>query len=105
MMKRMPYKVEEDAVARAKYRAKMAIREVAHPAESQPAVLRWRWAMVAAVAVVAVAVVSVSLLWEDIIAPKTPMEQLIVEMKNAPDDIIKEWAADASYYAEDTSTL
>ena len=51
----MPYKVEEGAIERAKYRAKMAVREAAHPAESRTPKLQWRWA--SAVAVVALLVV------------------------------------------------
>ena len=35
-MKQMPYRVEEGAIERAKYRAKMAVREAAHPAEQRP---------------------------------------------------------------------
>ena len=34
-MKQMPYKVEEGAIERAKYRAKMAVREAAHPTENK----------------------------------------------------------------------
>lgn len=105
MMKRMPYKIEEDAVARAKYRAKMAIRDIANKPEPQNARVQWQWATAVAVAVVAIAMVSVALLYEDTFEPKSPMEQFIVEMNNAPDDIIKEWAADASYYVEDVNSL
>ena len=32
-MKKMPYRVAEGTIERAKYRAKMAVREAAHPTE------------------------------------------------------------------------
>ena len=59
-MKQMPYKIGEGAIEQAKYRAKMAVRESAHPATHHPRRVYWRWAsataMVATVAVVALVV-------------------------------------------------
>ena len=58
-MKQMPYKVEEGAIEQAKYRAKMAVREAAHPTERRSHKVQWRWA--SAVAMAAVVVVGVLL--------------------------------------------
>lgn len=104
-MKQMPYKMEEGALERAKYRAKMAVREVAHPVEQQPRRVQWRW--VQAVAIAAVVIVGVVGLVKliDELKPLSPMEALIAEMKSAPDEVINEWAVDAGYYLEDQSAL
>ena len=56
-MRQMPYKVDDGAIERAKYRAKLAIREVAHPAENRSRGVQWRW--VTAIAVAAVVTVGV----------------------------------------------
>ncbi len=104
-MKQMPYKMEEGALERAKYRAKMAVREVAHPAKQRPQRVQWRW--VQAVAIAAVVIVGVVGLVKliDELKPLSPMEELIAEMKSAPDEVINEWAVDAGYYLEDQSSL
>ena len=58
-MKQMPFRTDVGAVERAKYRAKMAVREIAHPKEEAPHRVQWRWASAVAVAaVVAVGVFS-----------------------------------------------
>lgn len=99
MMKRMPYKIEEGAVERAKFRAKMAVREVAQSEVKQPqnrrVVLRWALSGVAAT-VATVAVVAMAMRHD---AP-SPMEQLIAEMNSASEEIIYEQMADIVYYAE-----
>ena len=54
----MPYKVTEEVIERTKYRAKMAIREAAHPIERPSHSIQWRWTgAIAMVAVVMVVVV------------------------------------------------
>jgi hypothetical protein len=37
--------------------------------------------------------------------PLSPMEELIAELQVAPDEVVDEWALDASYYIEDQSSL
>lgn len=100
----MPYRVEQGAIERAKYRAKMAVREAAHPTEHPSRGVRWRWASaVAVVAVLVVGVIGFVKYYDDYRQPKveqTPMEMLLAEMKNAPDEIIAEWTADVVYYEE-----
>lgn len=105
-MKKMPYKVEEGAIERAKYRAKMAVREVAHPTEQPSHKVQWRWATaMAAVAVVVIGVVGFVKYYDILLKPLSPMEELIAEMQVAPDEVIDEWALDASYYIEDHNSL
>jgi anti-sigma-K factor RskA len=100
-MKQMPYKVEEGAIERAKYRAKMAVREAAHPTENKTPKLQWRWASaVAMVAVVVVGVIGFAKYIEEWRKPLSPMEELIAEMQTAPDEVITEWTADVVYYGE-----
>lgn len=105
-MKQMPYKIEEGAVERAKYRAKMAVREAANPALGSGNKVAWRWASAVAVAaVVVMGVIGYVALFGDILHKTTPMEELLAEMKNAPDEIINEWAVDSCYYLEDENSL
>ena len=105
-MKKMPYRVAEGAIERAKYRAKMAVREAAHPTEQVARKVQWRWATaVAALAVVIVGVVGFVKHYDDIFKPISPMEELIAELQNAPDEVVCEWAADAVYYLEEDSSL
>jgi anti-sigma-K factor RskA len=100
-MKQMPYKVEEGAIERAKYRAKMAVREAAHPTENKTPKLQWRWASaVAMVAVVVVGVIGFAKYFEEWRKPLSPMEELIAAMQTAPDEVITEWTADVVYYGE-----
>lgn len=102
----MPYKMKEGAMERAKYRAKMAVREAAHPIEHRALKTEWRWASaIAAVAVVVVGVIGFVKYHDEIVKPLSPMEELFAQMQNAPDDLIVEWAADANYYTEDTNSL
>ena len=110
-MKQMPYKIGEGAVERAKYRAKMAVREAAHPETIRPHKVHWRWASAtAAVATIAAVVV----VWfaksgdEAAAAQKeamTPMESLVAQMHNVSDDILSEFAVDAGYYLEEEHRL
>jgi anti-sigma-K factor RskA len=66
-MRQMPYKIEEGAIERAKYRAKMAVREAAHPTERRSHKVQWRWASIVAVAaVVAVGVFGLVKFGDDI---------------------------------------
>ena len=51
----MPYKIEEGALEKAKYRAKMAVREVAHPTIHHSHAKSWRWVSAVAVAAVVIA--------------------------------------------------
>lgn len=105
-MKKMPYRVAEGAIERAKYRAKMAVREVAHPTEQMPRRVQWRWATaVFAMAVVVIGVVSFVKYYDYISKPLSPMEELIAELQTAPDEIVSEWAADAVYYIDEESSL
>ena len=105
-MKQMPYKVEEGAIEQAKYRAKMAVREVAHPIEHHSHKVQWRWATVASVAVVAVvAVIGFVARHDNNMRELTPMESLVAQMNNVPDDILNEFAVDAGYYLEEENQL
>ncbi len=105
-MKQMPYKIDEGAVEQAKYRAKMAVREVAHPAEPTTHRVQWRWASAIAVAaVVVVGVLGIVEFSDDIFHKPTPMEELIAEVQCAPDELINEWAQDANYYIEEEISL
>jgi anti-sigma-K factor RskA len=100
-MKQMPYRMEEGAIEQAKYRAKMAVREAAHPTERHADKVSWRWASaVAMVAVVVVGVIGFVKYLEESRKPLSPMEELIAEMQSAPDEIIAEWTADVVYYEE-----
>ena len=105
-MRQMPYKIEEGAIERAKYRAKMAVREAAHPTERTSHKVQWRWATVASVAVVAVvAVVGFVTLHDNKMRELTPMESLVAQMHNVSDDILNEFAVDAGYYLEEDNQL
>ena len=110
-MKQMPYKIEEGAIERAKYRAKMAVREAAHPTERPSHKVHWRWAsaVAAVVTVVAVAVVWFVKPGNDAAvaqkSPMTPMESLVAQMNNVSDDILNDLAVDAGYYLEEENQL
>ncbi len=103
-MKQMPYRVEQGAIERAKYRAKMAVREAAQPAEPLRARIKWRWASaVAAVAVLVVGVIGFVKYYDNYRQPEadlSPMDELLAEMQSAPDELIAEWTADVVYYEE-----
>lgn len=105
-MRQMPYKVEDGAIERAKYRAKLAIREAAHPAEHRPRGVQWRWvSAIAVAAVVAVGVFAFVKVLDDRLSAETPMEQLIAEMKTASDEIIYDLSVDSGYYLEEEDQL
>ena len=104
-MKQMPYKVEEGAIERAKYRAKMAVREAAHPTERTSYKVQWRWASAVAMAAVVVVGVFCFVKYHDTPAKMTPMEKFIAEMQTASDDVINEFAADYAYYLEEEYQL
>lgn len=104
-MKQMPYKVEEGAIERAKYRAKMAVREAAHPMEQRSHKVQWRWAgAVAMVAVVVVGVVGFVKYYNDVYK-QTPMEKLVAQMHGLSDDILSDMTVDAGYYLEEDYQL
>ena len=104
-MKQMPYKVEEGAIERAKYRAKMAVREAAHPMEQRSHKVQWRWASaVAMVAVVVVGVVGFVKYYNDVYK-QTPMEKLVAQMHGLSDDILSDMTVDAGYYLEEENQL
>ena len=103
-MKQMPYKVENGAIEQAKYRAKMAVREAAHPVERHSHKVQWRWATaMAAVAVVVVGIIAFVEFYDAL--RLSPMEKLMAQMQSAPDELINEWAVDAGYYLEDANSL
>ena len=104
-MKQMPYKVEEGAIERAKYRAKMAVREAAHPTEHRSHKVQWRWASAVAMAAVVVVGVFCFVKFYDTPIKQTPMEKLIAEMQTASDEVIYELAADYAYYLEEENQL
>lgn len=105
-MKQMPYKIEAGAIERAKYRAKMAIREAAHPMERPSHSVMWRWvSAVAVVAVVVVGVIGLVKFYNENLHYNSPMEELIAEMQSAPDEVIYDWAADEIYYVDDANSL
>lgn len=91
---------------RAKYRAKMAVREAAHPIEHRTLKTEWRWATIASVAVVAVvAVIGFVKLHDERMRELTPMESLVAQMNSVPEDILNECAVDAGYYLEEENQL
>lgn len=101
-MKQMPYKIEDGMIERAKYRAKMAVRDVANPVEQPSRAVQWRWASVAAVAaVVVIGVVGLVKFYD--LHPKynSLMEELVAEMQSAPDELIADLSVDNSYYEEE----
>ena len=105
-MKQMSFKVEEGAIERAKYRAKMAVREAAHPSEQNSHRVQWRWASAVAVAaMVVVGVFGVVKFSDEIFHQKTPMEMLITEMQSASEDIIYDLVVDSGYYLEEENQL
>jgi len=102
----MPYKVEEGAIEHAKYLAKMAVREAAHPTERHSHKVQWRWASAVAVAaVIVVGVIGFVKYYDDIFRPMSPMEELIAEMKSASDEIIYDLSVDSGYYLEEENQL
>ena len=101
----MPYKLEEGAIERAKYRAKMAVREAAHPTEHRQHKVQWRWASaVAMVAVVVIGVVGFVKYYNDMYK-QTPMEKLVAQMHNLSDDILSDMTVDSGYYLEEDYQL
>ena len=105
-MKQMPYRVENGAIEQAKYRAKMAVREAAHPTEQTPHRVQWRWiSAIAVAAVVAVGVFGFVQYGDSIFRKPTPMEELIAEMQSASDDIIYDMSVDSGYYLDEDNRL
>ena len=104
-MKQMPYKVEEGAIERAKYRAKMAVREAAHPMEQRSHKVQWRWASAVAMVVVVVVGVFGFVKYYNDVYKQTPMEKLVAQMYNLSDDILVDLAVDAGYYLEEENQL
>lgn len=100
--KQMPYKIEEEMITRAKYRAKMAVREAAYPTKHPSHTMQWRWA--SAIAMVAVVVVGAFALGEFLYNQKndlSAMDKLVAEMRTAPDDVIADISIDAGYYLDE----
>ncbi len=105
-MKKMPYRVEEGAIEHAKYLAKMAVREAAHPTERHTHKVQWRWASAMAVAaVIVVGIIGFVKYYDDIFKPMSPMEELIAEMNSASDEIIYDLSVDSGYYLEEENQL
>lgn len=102
----MPFKIEEGAIEQAKYRAKMAVREAAHPTEHTLHRVQWRWATAfAAVAVVVMGVFGFVKYYDNQMRKLTPMEELIAEMHSASDDIVYDLTVDSGYYLEEENQL
>ena len=105
-MKQMPFRTDDGAVERAKYRAKMAVREAAHPSQSHIRKVQWRWATAIAVAaVVVVGVFGFVKYGDQIFGKQAPMDALISQMQNASDDIVYEMTVDCGYYLEEENRL
>ncbi len=103
-IKEMPYRIEEGAIERAKYRTKMAVREIANPTEHHLRTTQWRWVSAVAVAMVVVGVVGlVKFHYEK--RYLSPMEELIAEMQTAPDDVIYDLSLEDGYYLEEENQL
>ncbi len=104
--KQMPYKIDEETIERAKYRAKIAIREVARPTEQhRTCFLRKHWIGAIAATVIIGGVFGFVKLTHKVFHPTTPIEQLISEMQTAPDEIIYDLLVDRNYYSEEENTL
>ena len=102
MMKKMPYTIEEGAIERAKYRAKMAVREAANPTVApRPYRHILRWAMPALTAVAAVVVGA--FFYVD--SQRVDFDEFVAEMKEAPIDVVADMTAGVIYYAEDDTLL
>ena len=95
-MREMPYRVGEGTVEQAKFRAKMAVREVAHPTKSAPR-RALRWILSGAVAMVAIVAVAL-IVWER--SNDSYMEKFVAALESAPEELIYEQMADMVYYAE-----
>ena len=105
-MKQMPFRTDDGAVERAKYRAKMAVREAAHPTHNHVRKVQWRWASaIAVVAVVVVGFFGVVKFNDNLFAKHTPMDRLVAEMQSASDDIIYDMTVDCGYYLEEENRL
>ena len=105
MDKRMPYKIEEGAIEQAKYRAKMAVREVAHPTKVSTHRVVWRWAVACGVALIVVGIGQFMRNDYSLSRKQTPMERLLAEMQSASDDIIYDLAIDSDYYQDEESSF
>ena len=107
IMKKMPYRLEEGALERAKYRAKLAVREAAHPTQKSPAGrVRWQWASAIAIAVVvAFGVFGLVKFNDELFRRQTTMEELVSKMQSASDEIIYDMAVDSGYYIEEENRL
>lgn len=105
-MKQMPFRVDDGAVERAKYRAKMAVRETAHPTHSHVRKVQWRWASAVAVAaVVAIGIFGVVKFGDELFGKQTPMDVLVSKMQSASDEIIYDMTVDSGYYLEEENRL
>lgn len=103
----MPYKVSDKAIEQAKYRAKMAIREVAchHTVQPHRHFLNKHWISAIAASILIGGIFGFVKLNHKIFHPATPIEQLISEMQTAPDEIIYDLLVDRNYYSEEETTL
>ena len=97
MMKQMPFRVEKCAVERAKYRAKVAMRETVTPTD-RVAKVRYmqRWTVVGVLAVVVIGVVLTITLRDT----PTLMDRYVAVLQDMPDHIICEQNGDMIYYGE-----
>lgn len=106
-MKQMPYKIEERAIEQAKYRAKMAVREVAYAHTETPSRAKaWRWSISMIGGAVAVAIVSLGIFfYHDTMQKDIDLNDFIAEMRYMPIDVVRDMTVDMIYYAEDESSL
>ncbi len=98
MMKQMPYRVEEGAIERAKYRAKMAVRESANGAVAPRGnrhILRW----VMSTATVAAMLVAGFFFFID--SQRVDFDEFVAEMREAPLDVVADMTAGVIYYADE----
>ena len=102
----MPYKVGDEAIEQAKYRAKIAIREMADHTEPRHALfLNKHWISAVAATIIIGGIFGFVKLSHKNFQPATPIERLISEMQTAPDEIIYDLSVDRNYYSEEETTL
>lgn len=108
IMKQMPYKIEPGAIERAKIRSRAAI----YAADSRRrSVRRVQLAMSVAVLLAVLIVAGVNIWPKDnvqssVTTPEpTPMELLIAEVRQAPDELLYDMTLDSSLYIEESDSF